>query len=841
MSYASANQLISDEPSGWRPWAPTGLTLLLPAITAIAFGWPTLDAGFQMGDDQRFVTDNVLVQHPTWQHVGEVLTHPHGDLYQPIPMLSFQATRALASREINPPSAFPYHLGNIILHALNAALAGLVAMRLSKRAVVGVLTGIMFATHPLALESVAWVSGRMMLLASFFSLMLLAIATRRHDQPSMGWRCGAIAVWIFACASKVIPTVPLVAALFERTSLKSPRRRALGLYGLLFLIGVAATVMMARLTGAADFSFNSDKSIGHLLGTALLAFGRYVENYIWPVNLSPWTPPLDGIDWRAPRIFLTTLGLVALLVFAWTMRRRLPVATAGLWMFVLVLAPFLAAGLTRRLFVADRYMYLPLLGLHLFVVVMMHRGVGLVIERASIVTRRICVTVPILALCAFWLNTAYALAPTWQSPVHFARRIVATHPNSVMAYNELARAYLHEAQPQDALRIIETARERWPAEPRLAAQAGRAYAMIGDLGPAQRELSTAVAAMPQQAAIRYEYALVLDRTGAASEAVAELQQILESHPSFLPAYRALTLIYRAEGRHAEEETILRKALDQNRYHRNNQFDLANIYLARGDLTAAEPLLRQILAMYPEDEPSLLNLGVILARTGRIVDAIKCYDQILSRSPNTVSARLNRAALLRQINQPGPAEADLRQVLILEPGNVEAAITLHELLFARSAWRDLISFWEQYDADHDLPVDCLADWMRLLEAVAQQETPIIPSTGNDGACHLLMRLYTALQSGNSAMVRSEISAYLNNPARETMTLSPSAQRLVFPIFETLQQGVRNDTPGLLALMVLLDVSGLSQQAATVLKTINPANLAPAWQPLVQQFEARLRTK
>ncbi len=839
MSYAS--NLIPDEPTGWQRWTPMTLVLLLPAAAAVACAWPTLDAGFQMGDDQRFVTENVLVQYPSWDHAGEIVTTPHGDLYQPIPLLSFQATNAFASPATGAaPSAFAHHLVNLILHAINAALAALVAMRLSRRAFVGVLVGIMFATHPLALETVAWVSGRMMLLTTAFSLGLLVLATQRHDQPGIGWRAGAMMVWLLACASKVIPTVPLVAALFERAAQTHPRRRNWGLYGLLFAIGIAATVLMARLTSAAAFSFNEDKSVGQLAGTMLLAFGRYVENYVWPLNLSPWTPPLDAIDWMAPRMFLTAVGLVALLVLAWSLRRRLPVATAGLWMFVLVLAPFLAAGLTRRLFVADRYMYLPMLGLHLFVVVILGKLVTQVTGRDAVTTRRVLTALPILLLCGFWLKTAYALAPTWQSPVHFARRIVETHPNSVMAVNELARAYLHEQRPQDALTVIENARRRWPDEPRLAAQAGRAHALVGQLIEAKTELANAVTSMPQQAAVRYEYALVLDRLGDAAGAIDELQTILESHPSFLPAYRALALIYRAQGNRTAEANMLQQALKQNRFHRDNLFDLATIYLSQGDVSAAEPLLRRILSLHPHDEPALLNLGVVLSRTNREVDAIKCYDRILARSPHTVSALLNRAALLRQINQPSSAESDLRAARQIEPANVDVLLALHQVLFDQRDWHAMIELWEAPTTGKVLPAACITDWMRTLEAIAQQSTLANPASTNNGICQLLLRMHLALYQSDSPAIRDLVQNYIESSNANDMNLSGPLRDIIARCLNTLPNEIRNGVPGLLTLAVVLDASGSTEQALALLVSVREMPEAADWQPLIQRLDRHIQS-
>ena len=165
----------------------------------------------------------------------------------------------------------------------------------------------------------------------------------------------------------MLPTLPVVAWMFDRATHRRDSRRGLWTYLVLFGLGIVAVAVLSKLSDAEGFSLTRAASVGESAKTILLAAGRYVDQYVLPTRLSPWTPPLENVPWNDTRVFLAALKIAAMLIAAVALRRRAPVVAAGLGAFLLLLSPFLAAALARRLFVADRYMYLPMIGLHLVV------------------------------------------------------------------------------------------------------------------------------------------------------------------------------------------------------------------------------------------------------------------------------------------------------------------------------------------------------------------------------------------------------------------------------------------------------------------------------------------
>lgn len=801
-----------------RRAAPVAIAMLVAAAVAVALGLRTLDGGFIMGDDQRFITEHFLVNHPSLAHAWKLITVPHGDLYQPLPMLSFQLNYAMAASAGGTVSAYVFHATNVALHALCAMLVVWLAVSLTHRPLIAGLTGILFAAHPMALEAVAWASGRMILLATLFSLIVFILAVRRPRVPGPGWPVAIWLAWVGSLVSKVMPTVPLVAWMFDRISHRAGSRRGAWTYAALFGIGLVALVMMARLTHAEGFTAAVPDHPADALKSMLLAGGRYLEQYVLPTRLSPWTPPVEGVAWSDPRVIRAAAALGALIAAAALLRRRVPVVSVGIAGFLLLLGPFLVASLARRLFVADRYMYLPMVALHLAVVA----GAAALAARLAPGARAgrgdRWIAAPLAALAAWWLWIAIGLAPAWQDTVAYARRVVAIFPDHPDAHNELARAQLFMGQPADALRTARTAQARWPDAPRLFARVGEAHRALGDHAAALDAFDRLLAAHPDQTRTRYLRALSLMELGRHRDAADALEALNADVPSFLPAYRALAQLYRESGDIERARDILTRAVELNPHHRDNLFDLAMIDFAHGRWREAAHSLRRVLELSPADEPALLNLAAALSRQDRHMEAVKLYDRLLRRNPAATFARFNRAELLLTMGQHAAAEADFQAILADDRDNIDAATRIHEILFRRGDWEALRRHWLNFGGGE---AACYALWVDMLAAFEHREP--LPLPLRDGgpagepalvACVDWARIYARLREQDWDGLRIALAAgdsgtagATTGPAADALaSLRERQRRIWMPAFEALPLELRNSRPGMLVLARLLRYFG-----------------------------------
>ncbi len=271
-----SSSVNADKPDRrYRLWA-----LLVIAVLGFVMGLPTLGGGFVGGDDHRLLLNHVLVNHPSFEHAVELFTTFHRDLYQPVPLLTFQLEFAVANmfglfERGAEGGAWLFHLTNMVLHALNAVMVWLVVATMHRRLaavetspaaslsepargtdvtvfVVATLTALLFAVHPLQVEVVAWTNGRMMLLSTLFALLGVLSFSSFLDTPR--WRtAGLTLLLVLLCSlSKVrvgLPILLLVMFLARRACVE---RRAVALWLVsAFVVGVFALINI-RATAQVD-------------------------------------------------------------------------------------------------------------------------------------------------------------------------------------------------------------------------------------------------------------------------------------------------------------------------------------------------------------------------------------------------------------------------------------------------------------------------------------------------------------------------------------------------------------------------------------------------------------
>ncbi|MCH8966083.1 MAG: hypothetical protein IID43_00245, partial [Planctomycetes bacterium] len=236
------------------------LPVALIFLTAVAVGLPTLRGGFVGGDDRRLVLNHVLVNHPSLAHAAELFTIIHRDLYQPLPLLSFSAEFAVAGSlglldEGIAGGAWLFHLTNVLLHAVNAVLVWILITTWSARpddrsitpawvrqtcessSAVATMAALLFAIHPLQVEVIAWLNGRMMLMSTLFALSAVVSLGVWMRGGRLRWAI-AVVVCVALCGlSKVRIGLPFLLVLVPLVRGVKPNRR-------LVLIWLSAAVVM---------------------------------------------------------------------------------------------------------------------------------------------------------------------------------------------------------------------------------------------------------------------------------------------------------------------------------------------------------------------------------------------------------------------------------------------------------------------------------------------------------------------------------------------------------------------------------------------------------------------
>ncbi len=827
------------------------LTLVLVAAAALAFGWPTRSGDFLSGDDQRFVVNHFFVNHPSLRHAGRLLTMVHEDLYQPVPMLSFQANYAMAGADPATrfgANSYAFHITNIVLHALNAVLASLVMLLLARRHggtttvwACALIAGLMFACHPLAVEPVAWISGRMILLATTFSLLLILACLSRRDDGRGAWAWLGGVAWVLALLSKVLPGVPVAAAWCDHQVRRHLPRRCWIVYAMLLAATCAAVWLGVQTSSRFGMIEGTEAEATTSAPVRILLAGRtYLENYVWPTRMAAWSPPPDNVAMISTQTGIALLEWVLFGGLVWLARRHNRMAYIGLVLFVILIAPFLGATLARRIHTADRYMYLPMLGLHIAVAALLLQARHRIRQRMPAAVATGLVTVPFVAVLVAWMSVAWSYADCWTDTVARDRRVAAVHSNRVEAHTELARAYIFDKQPDAALRTIAQACQQnpdWTDNPRLASEAGEAYWQQENWSKAAEKLAFATRHMPDRARTRYYYGLSLEQLGRIDEARACYREIRERDDGFLPAITALARSLRTTGEIESAAALFERAIEINPFHRDCLFELALIHLRAQDWRRAEDLLRRILELDPTDAPALLNLGVTLSATGRTQQAIDIYDKLITMEPKAATPRLNRAGLLAANGRPAEAEQDYRILLAANPGHRAAAVGLHELLQSQQRFDELVKLWGSLIATDGHPDDAPAwlAWAHVLAGHGETARQVIAQIPNDAQHRTFADwalAFDALRSGDHATFRHNLGPAI------PMTDIPAVQRdqagAVMTALHSLPRHIRESPAGLYALARAVLFSGDGTMARTIASQIAEIPNAGQWADAARQI-------
>ncbi|MCC7292871.1 MAG: tetratricopeptide repeat protein [Phycisphaerales bacterium] len=724
---------------------------LAPPLLALAMGLPTLGGRFVGGDDQRLVLNHVLVSRPSLQHAWQLLTEvrPHRDLYQPLPLISFSAEFALceawglrADLPFPGGGAWVFHLTNVLIHAGTAILVFFLLRRWSGSDGIACATACLFAVHPLNVETVAWVNGRMMLLSTFFLLASLLAMDRQLHKPTL--RCGtwAVVFAVLSLISKVRIGLPLLMLLIPLIHRAKPRRAfwltwaaALALTGVFVIINVGATAEHEMFEHAAQ------QMEGSRLARCVLALGWYVQHFLWPSGLAAWyeAPGVarwtDGATLRAALVVLAVA--VALTVsLRWT--------KLGWWaaaFFMLGIGDTLPIIPARNLLAADRYMYLPIVAAawattELLAWIVRRRtaerevagprgdpsgsgksssspsnGAAPCRDGTPCRDGREARPVSMLAGAAWVAIVVALLLVSWKSAAYYGdmivktRRIAEVHPNSPWVHERLGWAYFNAERYAEAIEAgeIELQRHAETSGCEALILIGVSEAASGDVDRGIETLRRAVALKPDDPMAQYRLASVLADAGQSAEAMALFRKALPELPLFNPGLTRAAALFQREGLLGEARDLYQKILVNNPFDPNAAFELAKMDLDAGDTGGAVARLQAILEGAPEFTPARVNLGVGYERLGRFEEAVEAYETALRYDPAAVAAMLNLARLHEASGRMAEAERLLRRAVDASARSTDCAAGLHDFFLRNGRPMDAAQFWTALAAERPLSI------------------------------------------------------------------------------------------------------------------------------------------
>ncbi len=603
------------------------IPVLVAIVTAAVF-YPVVHNDFLNWDDDATLTTNLNfrrlgARELRWMFTTFALGH-----YQPLSWLSFSLDYFFWG--MNPAG---YHLTNMLLHAVNAAFFCLLSVKLLELAKPGwdkrsveigaALAALLFALHPLRVESVAWATERRDVLSgSFFFLTLLAYLKAASSTASKtygGWLGAALVAYVLSLLSKATAmTLPVGLLALDYYPLRRLDDNGTGpprvwLEKLPFLVLGAAAAVVAGLAQHASGAMDTFAQHTPLQRLAQASFGvlYYVGKTFFPVRVYPMYDLPMQFSAFEPVYVASILAVIAVTVVLIAARRRFPALLAA-WMYYLVLiAPVSGIAQSGSQMVADRYTYLSCLAWALLA-----GAAAAALWRARLGKKALRRYVAAGAALAVLLSLAFLTRrqiDVWRDSETLYAYVLANTPRpSRIAFNNLAGLLAERGKSDEAIGYYRRALEIDPKYDDARANLGNALMEQGKIDEAMAQYREALRLKPNSMVAHHNLGLALAKQGKIDEALEHYRKAVEINPGFLEGQNNLGLLLAERGHYPEAIEHLRKAIEISPAFPLAHVNLGDVLIALGHRSEAIAEFRKALELDPDLATARASLAKALA-------------------------------------------------------------------------------------------------------------------------------------------------------------------------------------------------------------------------------------
>ncbi len=625
-------------------WPQICLIGFLIALAALVAYWPALDNQFVDFDDPLYVTENAMLQRGlNFETIRWALTSKHAFNWHPLTWISL-----MFDFEFYRLRPMGYHLSNMLLHAFNAFLLCIVLTRMTRALWPSAFVAALFALHPLHVESVAWVSERKDVLSACFWMLVLWGYAHYAEKP--GWVRYALVVGLLALglmAKPMLVSLPLVLCWLDYWPL---RRLTAGLRWkdgwnwkrafwekapLLALAAVACviTFRVQHATGAVA-SLHQYPLLTRL-ANAVMAYQGYLLKMFWPTRLACLYPYRETFILHELFGAVLVLGMITALAL-WLYRRAPWLIVGWLW-YLVALLPVIGLVQVGNQAMADRYAYLPLIGIY----IMLAWSVRALARRYCMhACRWVRVILALLAAALLMLLGwgTWRQAGYWRDTVAVFERALAVTENNYLAHNNLANVL--------------------PG--------------YGRLDEAVWHYAQALSIKPDYAEAHNNLGVALARRGNLEQAVYHYRQALRMRPDCAEVYVNLGTVFFNQGRLDEAVNLFAEAVRVNPFLANAHYNLGVVLAQNGmlpeavghyvaaleikpDMVDAYGNLIRALLQYGEPGKAMIAFRAMARLYRRWLPAMTANLQVLAGYIDLSAVdRADLIALAEQLNPPAQA-------------------------------------------------------------------------------------------------------------------------------------------------------------------------------------------
>jgi len=683
-----------------RPNILVWLLAALLLLVTLAVYWPAMGHDYVNYDDQLYVTANPQVQTGlSWAGVKWAFCSLVANNWHPLTMLSHMLDCQMFG--VDP---WGHHLTSIILHAVNTALLFLLLRHLTGATWRSVAVATLFGVHPLHVESVAWVAERKDVLSTFFGLLALLayvryvqmqeVRTQRSEieHPASGfWPPASSTYWLalllFALglmSKPMLVTWPFVMLLLDYWPLYRFKRSAFNSqlpivwrlvrekipFFALALASSVVTFVVQKQTGAMEAGERI--AFSDHVENALISYCRYLGKLFWPKDLAVLYPHPG--HWPVSEVVLALGFLTGVSVWFFVVRARYPFLLMGWLWFCGTLVPVLGLVQVGFQSMADRYAYIPSIGVFIIVIWGANEWTRVQTCQRAIIAATIAMAI---ILC---IGLTCQQLACWQDGETLFRQTIKVTENNYLAYNNLGTALCEANLIEEGTQAFQEAIRLKPDYAEGHNNLGFSYSRMGRADEAIPQFKEAIRLRPQYTEASFNLATAFSIKGQYDEAIRQFQAVLQLEPSYAKLAAFHSNLGAALSKNGQVEAAIREfheavrlepdnpevhfnlatalgkrsqANDPNRNanrHRSAEaqacFKHGNNFGMEGQTDQAIQQFQEAIRLQPDFAEAYNNLGTAFGKKDRIDDAIRQYKEAIRIQPDYAEAHNNLGRLLK---------------------------------------------------------------------------------------------------------------------------------------------------------------------------------------------------
>lgn len=627
-------------------------------------------------DDSVYVTDNGRVKGGlTLDGIVWAWTTVYAGYWQPVTWMSLQLDAQLFGLH-----AGGYHWTNVSFHACNVVLVLVVLNRLTGQFWRSLAVAALWAVHPLHVESVVWVTERKDVLSTFFGLLAILAYGRYVSQPRIGrYLLVLLFMGLSLMAKPMLVTLPAVLLLLDwwplgrwsvgqalppEASRVPLARRSLAELAWEKVPLLILAAVFGAITSLAHRHQGALMTLDHLslegrLSNALVSYVRYLGMTFWPHGLAVFYPHLavgpSMLEWLSTILVLPTVTWMA-----WRGRLRCPYLAVGWLWYLGTLVPVLGLLQAGSQAYADRFTYVPHIGLFVAIV----WGAADLLASAPGLRRCLAATGIVLVGSCFFLTRQQV--GYWKDSYTMWNHTLAVTAFNHVAHNNLGQMYLTDKKMKEAIYHLQMAVQLSRNYADGHNCLGVALASVGQRAEATQQFAEAIRIAPNHVDAHVNLGAILSELGQKDEAITHYAEALRINPHHEKAHYNWGITLLEQGKTEEASRQFQEALRINPRSGISHHKLGQIALESQDFGLAGDHLARAANLLPEQADVHADLGALRQLQGRLSEAIESLRAAVRLQPAEVEYRCMLGLALYDSGQVTNAEGQYQEALGLNP-------------------------------------------------------------------------------------------------------------------------------------------------------------------------------